>query len=286
MQPEKLAQDLQAEKFSSDQPLEAPALVQPNLFNSSEAGVAIQNVLKSSSPWPRAKPMREKFIVLKKIKPNVKAPIKVSSAEPLQLKKLDKDPLPKKSSSDQPFKAPASVQPDLESSHMNPMTFYPTMEQLDNFDDYVTFMESQGAIKAGIARIVPPKDWTARKAGYEPTEMDFRIKNPIQQNIAITKVSGAFTTIADRSIPPFTLPEYLRLATSPKYVTPGHSSYEELEELYWEQNQDASLPSPIYGADVQATLTDPDQQVFNLPKLPSLLAGNELRSSVPNGPNY
>jgi len=92
-------------------------------------------------------------------------------------------------------------------------------------------------------------------------------------NIAVTSMPGAFTTIADRSIPPFTLPEYLRLATSPRYLTPSHSSYEELEELYWEQNRDASLPSPIYGADVQASLTDPDQPVFNLPKLPSIISG-------------
>ena len=158
--------------------------------------------------------------------------------------------------------------------HSNqPMTFYPSMEELTNFDTYVAYMESQGAHKAGIATIVPPKDWTARKAGYDPSEVDIMIETPVQQNIAVTKVPGAFTTIADRSIPPFTLPEYLRLATSPKYLTPSHSSYEELEQLYWQQNLDDTLPAPIYGADVQATLTDPDQTVFNMPKLPSILTG-------------
>jgi len=153
------------------------------------------------------------------------------------------------------------------------MTFYPTVEELASFDTYVAYMESQGAHKAGIARIVTPRDWTARKAGYEPSEVDIIIDNPVKQNIAITKVPGAFTTIGDRSIPPFTLSEYLRLATSPKYLTPSHSSYEELEQLYWQHNSDASLPSPIYGADVQASLTDPDQTVFNLTKLPNVLSG-------------
>eukprot|EP00092_Neocalanus_flemingeri_P022708 GFUD01024628.1.p1 GENE.GFUD01024628.1~~GFUD01024628.1.p1 ORF type:complete len:625 (+),score=158.35 GFUD01024628.1:38-1912(+) len=154
-----------------------------------------------------------------------------------------------------------------------PMTFYPTMEELASFDTYVAHMESQGAHKAGIARIVPPKNWTARKAGYDPAEVNIVIDNPVQQNIAVTKVPGAFTTIADRSIPPFTLPEYLHLATSPRYLTPSHSSYEELEQLYWQQNLDDSLPAPIYGADVQASLTDPDQAVFNITKLPSILTG-------------
>ena len=153
------------------------------------------------------------------------------------------------------------------------MTFYPSMEELASFDTYVAYMESQGAHKAGIARIVPPKDWTARKAGYEPSEVDIIIDNPVKQNIANTKVPGAFTTIGDRTIPSFTLPEYLRLATSPKYLTPSHSTYEELEELYWQQNQDPSIPSPIYGADIQTSLTDPDQTVFNLSNLPNILSG-------------
>jgi hypothetical protein len=92
-------------------------------------------------------------------------------------------------------------------------------------------------------------------------------------------VPGAFTTICDRSIPSFTLPEYLRLATSPQYLTPSHSSYEELEQLYWQQNQDPSIPSPIYGADIQASLTDPDQTVFNLSNLPNILSG-KIRNQV------
>jgi jumonji domain-containing protein 2 len=56
------------------------------------------------------------------------------------------------------------------------------MEELASFDTYVAYMESQGAHKAGIARIVPPKDWTARKAGYEPFEVDIIIDNPVKPN--------------------------------------------------------------------------------------------------------
>jgi len=64
-------------------------------------------------------------------------------------------------------------------------------------------------------------------------------------------------------------------------LAPTHSSFEELEQLYWQQNSDASLPFPIYGADVPASLTDPDQTVFNLAKLPSILSGmSELLPGV------
>ena len=168
---------------------------------------------------------------------------------------------------------PAQKAPTQDLNTSSPMTFYPTKEQLANFKTYVPFMESQGAHKAGIARIVPPKDWTARKAGYEPSEVDIIIDSPVKQNITSTKVLGALTTFADRTIPSLTLPEYLRLATSPKFLTPSHSTYDELEQLYWQQSQDPSIPSPIYGADVPASLTDPDQTVFNLSNLPNILSG-------------
>ena len=162
----------------------------------------------------------------------------------------------------------------------DPMTFYPSLEELANFSTYVSYMESHGAHKAGIARIVPPKDWSARKAGYDPSELNIVIEKPSKQNITASDTPGAFTTIAaDRPSPSLTLPEYLHLATRPKYRAPSHSSYEELEQLYWQQNSDASLPSPVYGADVQASLTDFDQAVFNLTKLPSLLSG-EISVSI------
>ena len=83
--------------------------------------------------------------------------------------------------------------------NMLPGTMSPHRE-LSNFDTYVAYMEYQGAAKAGIARIVPLKNWTARKAGYDPAEVDIIKDKPVKQNIAITIVPGAFTTIADRSI--------------------------------------------------------------------------------------
>ncbi len=47
-----------------------------------------------------------------------------------------------------------------------------------------------------------------------------------------------------------------KLATKPEYVTPPHSSYEELEDLFWKDLlNDKALP-PIYGADVCDSITD------------------------------
>ena len=168
-----------------------------------------------------------------------------------------------------------SISIPAESAEIKPLTYYPTMEEMENFEAYVAYMESQGAHKEGIARIVPPKEWIPRKAGYEPSEMtDIIIKKPVKQEIISTGV--AYTVSGDRSLPPLTLPKYASLATNQSYLAPNHKSHEELEELYWNQNQDASHPSPLYAADVEASLTDPDQEIFNIPRLHSLLTGKNL----------
>ena len=75
----------------------------------------------------------------------------------------------------------------------------------------------------------------------------------------------------DRSRPEIDVDGYRRLATSSKYLTPAHNSYEELEELYWKQNLDDKAMPPIYGADVCDTLTDEDQKAWNIKRLDSLL---------------
>ena len=91
------------------------------------------------------------------------------------------------------------------------------------------------------------------------------------QDIAVGNVDGAFKTISDRSRPEIDVDGYRRLATSSKYLTPAHNSYEELEELYWKQNLDDKAMPPIYGADVCDTLTDEDQKAWNIKRLDSLL---------------
>jgi len=152
-----------------------------------------------------------------------------------------------------------------------PMTFHPTYEEFKDLKKYVTYMESCGAHKCGIAKIVPPKEWVPRKQGYNPSDIDVELDHPVQQNISVTEVDGAFKTISDRSIPHFTVEKYMRLATNDKYITPPHNSYEELEELYWKQNVDDKLPAPIYGADVCDSITDPEVTVWNIKRLDSLL---------------
>ncbi|XP_008486675.2 probable lysine-specific demethylase 4B, partial [Diaphorina citri] len=46
------------------------------------------------------------------------------------------------------------------------MVFRPTYEEFKDFSKFITYMESQGAHKAGLAKVIPPPEWVPRKSGY------------------------------------------------------------------------------------------------------------------------
>ncbi|CAB4067560.1 KDM4 [Lepeophtheirus salmonis] len=62
--------------------------------------------------------------------------------------------------------------------------------------------------------------------------------------------------------------EYYEMAQNHTYRTPPHNSHDDLERKYWKS---LSFVPPIYGADITDSITDPDCNVFNMAKLPSIL---------------
>ncbi|XP_044801044.2 lysine-specific demethylase 4A isoform X4 [Bubalus bubalis] len=106
-----------------------------------------------------------------------------------------------------------------ESETLNPsariMTFYPTMEEFRNFSRYIAYIESQGAHRAGLAKVVPPKEWKPR-ASYDDID-DLVIPAPIQQ--LVTGQSGLFTqyNIQKKAM---TVREFRKIANSDKYSVP------------------------------------------------------------------
>ncbi len=62
------------------------------------------------------------------------------------------------------------------------MVFRPTWEEFQDFNRYLRNIEAVGAHRAGLAKIIPPKEWVPRKAGYDLGQFkDMRIPDPIQQ---------------------------------------------------------------------------------------------------------
>ncbi|XP_023662303.1 lysine-specific demethylase 4B-like isoform X2 [Paramormyrops kingsleyae] len=143
------------------------------------------------------------------------------------------------------------------------LTFRPTMEEFRDFAKYITYMESQGAHRAGLAKVIPPKEWKPRQC-YESIE-DMVIPAPIMQ--VVTGQSGLFTqyNIQKKCM---TVGEYRKLANSEKYCTPRHKDFDDLERKYW---KNLTFVSPIYGADISGSLYDADISEWNIGHLNTLL---------------
>ncbi|XP_059110829.1 lysine-specific demethylase 4A [Peromyscus eremicus] len=163
-----------------------------------------------------------------------------------------------------------------ESETLNPsariMTFYPTMEEFRNFSRYIAYIESQGAHRAGLAKVVPPKEWKPRTS-YDDID-DLVIPAPIQQ--LVTGQSGLFTqyNIQKKAM---TVREFRKIANSDKYCTPRYSEFEELERKYW---KNLTFNPPIYGADVNGTLYEKHVDEWNIGRLKTILDLVEKESGI------
>ena len=147
------------------------------------------------------------------------------------------------------------------------MVFRPTWEEFKDFNKYMKYIESVGAHKAGLAKVIPPKEWVPRKKGYNLEEgiSSFKIKDPIEQVIDGQKGVFRSINVKKRSM---TVKEYQVKANSNEYRTPHYVDYEDLERRYW---KNVTFVNPIYGADVLGSLTDKDCDSWNIQRLNSIL---------------
>ncbi|XP_075416020.1 lysine-specific demethylase 4C [Tenrec ecaudatus] len=152
-------------------------------------------------------------------------------------------------------------------STLNPsckiMTFRPTVEQFRDFNKYLAFMESKGAHRAGLAKVIPPQGWKPRKS-YDDID-DLLIPAPIQQ--MVTGQSGLFTQYNIQK-KPMTVKEFRQLANSGKYCTPRFADYEDLERKYW---KNLTFVAPIYGADINGSMYDEGVTEWNIAHLNTVL---------------
>ncbi|KAG8437055.1 hypothetical protein GDO86_007944 [Hymenochirus boettgeri] len=157
-------------------------------------------------------------------------------------------------------------------SSLRIMTFYPTIEEFRNFRRYVAYIESQGAHRAGLAKVVPPKEWKPRVC-YDDLD-DLVIPAPIQQ--VVTGQSGLFTQYNIQK-KPMTVKEFRRIANNDKYCTPRYADFEDLERKYW---KNLTFNAPIYGADVNGTLYNKHVEEWNIGHLNTILDVVERESGI------
>lgn len=142
--------------------------------------------------------------------------------------------------------------------------FRPTFDQFKDFRSYISYIESRGAHKIGLAKIIPPVEWVPRKNGYKNLD-NFKIKTPISQRVEGKE--GIYTQYNIQT-KPMSLREFEKLANSKNHQTPIHNNYAELERKYW---KNLTFNPAIYAADISGSLTDPDQPYWNINKLGSIL---------------
>lgn len=110
-----------------------------------------------------------------------------------------------------------------------------------------------------------PQDYVARRGGY--ADVDVKVRSPIEQEAVGRNGIFQVTNIAKRSM---TSAAFEKMATSPKFQPPQDIKDDpaRLEQHYW---KNMGYYSPIYGADTPGSLTDPDQEVWNVNKLGTIL---------------
>ncbi|CAM4802777.1 unnamed protein product [Rotaria magnacalcarata] len=158
-------------------------------------------------------------------------------------------------------------------SNLEVPVFYPTYDEFENFSSYISKIESQGAHKIGLAKIVPPKQWIPRKMGYKQKSIDeTMVENPIKQEVHGKDGLYLVYNIQQRSIK---VSQFQKLASSSRYVTPPSISndVEKLEKKYWEN---LTSIAPIYGADVSGSFYDKSQKAWNINNLGSILDDLEV----------
>ena len=102
-------------------------------------------------------------------------------------------------------------------------TFYPTMEEFSDFMGYINKIETEHkANEAGICKIVPPKEWIPRKAGYNLDDMDYTIQGPIRQSFRNFGDRGCFQTKGIIQ-PQMSVHEYKKMADSERYRPPPNA---------------------------------------------------------------
>jgi len=145
--------------------------------------------------------------------------------------------------------------------------WYPTMEEFKDFKTYMEYLESQGAHEKGVALVHVPDEWIPRKSGYNLADFNYEIAGPIKQHFKQIGGRGSYQTKGIVQ-PKMTVLEYEKLANSSQYRPPNAETYDDLERKYWKT---LSFCPPIYGCDVSDSITDPDQESWNIRDLGTIL---------------
>ncbi|KAH8866816.1 putative lysine-specific demethylase 4B [Schistosoma japonicum] len=143
--------------------------------------------------------------------------------------------------------------------------YRPTVAEFEDFSKCISLIESMGAHHVGLCKIIPPSSWVGRRKGYDDIG-DFVVEKPICQSTYGGR-GIYFQDISPRKSLRFN--DFKNLALSNLYSTPKYRDYNHLERKYWSS---IGTSRPLYGANINGTLMDNDQHIWNISKLDSILS--------------
>lgn len=117
--------------------------------------------------------------------------------------------------------------------------------------------------------MIPPPEYIPRKLGYDLDCLDMKIPQPIEQ--VFSGENGIYQVTVQRKRW-MTVKTFHDWAKSEPYQTPKNASYDDLERIYWET---ITKNAPIYGTDIDDTLTDSNMPMWNANNLGTIL--NHIR---------
>ncbi|XP_065342011.1 probable lysine-specific demethylase 4B [Cloeon dipterum] len=152
------------------------------------------------------------------------------------------------------------------------MIFKPSYEEFRDFHQFVKFLESQEAHRAGIAKIIPPSEWKARSGSYNMAEIgNTKIPEPIYQ--FVKEMNGAYEQTCDQRRQSISVRDFREMVESDEFCKdrPPLGDNDKVVSAYWDKVITSKDEQRIYGADINGSLMDANLEVWNIGKLGSIL---------------
>ena len=153
-------------------------------------------------------------------------------------------------------------------------TFSPSMEEFKDFENYLKTVSGKAHPSVGLARIVPPKEWLELSLKNKVDPRSLKIFSPIKQEVK--GKSGSYKVENKVGATHVSFDKFKQLAEeqereAKKYLSNvrDRNSFEHVSQVFWQSIQSGS-PS-MYGADSRGSLFDPNLEIWNLNRLPSIL---------------
>jgi jumonji domain-containing protein 2 len=144
-------------------------------------------------------------------------------------------------------------------------TFYPTLEEMNDFNGLLKHIASKGINEIGLCKIVPPKEWIWQPDLIKAKTL--KVRNPIQQ--CVTGRAGMYS-VCNVVRKDLTVEQYEIKAKKVELPNRENMDPEEIERRFW-KSLTTTAEAPLYGSDVLGTLFGNANVPFNPNQLDCIL---------------